>query len=126
MTEEQKQGSEFGRGLVICLVKFAEHKERLYANMEVYRKVHLTDNRAASMHMHGAGDHLFEIQVPAAMQGTPLGDSILALQAEGLRMRSVMTDDVTVADVESFNERIRQVALEIDRYLGLNPDMGEW
>jgi len=120
-----EQESEFGRGLVICLVKFAEHNNDLQATIGRYRSIGLTDGHAAAGYMNAAGDHLLELEAPLAMKDTPLGDAILSLQADTRRMCDILWDG-TVAEVESFQEKVRQVALEIDRYLGLDPDIGVW
>ena len=110
MTEQ----SEFGRGLVICLVKFAEHfensttrdiyqtsqyiskppEQRLLSTkptfLDPYIKIYKTEENALShliqMWANGATDHLYDITVPKKWQETELGTKIRLLQNLGLEI----------------------------------------
>ena len=87
--EERKMSeSEFGKGLVICLVKFAEHFERLHTELETYKKLAeqnpanaelFTESHAVKMWANAATDHLYEIEVPKSWEKTEVGKAIMEL-----------------------------------------------
>ncbi len=132
------EGSEFGKGLVICLVKFAEHQWRWYGDKITYKK--LGENRpdlypdgymthAAEMHMNGAADHLYEIEVPQGIKRSVLGKKVAQLKDKGLAIghgyleRGKWTEE----DVLGLYELAREIALLIDKkMLGLKAELGQW
>lgn len=154
--------SEFGRGLAICLVKFAEHFENdmariighvrffyedlkgdegrlaeygrdvrgavayfkaVYAHVGVEKGMsHLIETWA-----NGATDHLYDIEVPGSMARTKMGRLVGRLQSKGLRIGHGFTGETwTCADFAELRELTRRIALELDRRIGLKPDMGKW
>ena len=120
MTEEK---SEFGKGLVICLVKFAEHAER-----ENHWKDSVADESwGVQMFFNAASDHLYEIEVPARWQGTPIGTKVKELQDFGLMIGHGSTGRKhTKGDIDKAVEMCREIAMLIDCELGLEPDVGMW
>lgn len=127
------EGSEFGKGLVICLVKFAEHQwrwqdqKRFYDEMRQQRPDLYTYANTVERHMNGASDHLYEIEVPPSWKRTELGRAVKELRDFGLDMGHGFTGKTwTETDIEKAYEMCRQIALLIDKKLGLKPDMGEW
>lgn len=125
--------SEFGKGLVICLVKFAEHRykwleqKRLYEEMRGKHPSHFTVSSAVEGHFSGASDHLYEIGVPASLEGTKLGKKVKKLQDFGLEMgHSFSGKEWTEADVNKAYTMCQEIALLIDKELGLEPQIGQW
>ena len=125
--------SEFGKGLVICLVKFAEHRERwyewkrLYEDMRKERPSLFKESGAVEMHFNGASDHLYEIEVPKEWRRKKLGRKVKELQAFGLKMGHGFTQqEWTEADVEKAYTMCQEIALLIDKELGLEPQKGQW
>ncbi len=131
MAEEQ---SEYGKGLVICLVKFAEHWERLLRDVQSYKELGVKVNKpdlfseshAVELSMNGAGDHLFDIEVPDSMKGTDIERMVVDLQDRGLQMRCAYDSNLKVSDAEELFALARQIALAIDKHLGLNAQLGTW
>ena len=120
MNEELR--SEFGRGLVTCLVKFAEHTER-------FKRTSFKDmpeSMGVECHMNAASDHLYEIEYPPEWETTypHICEMIKHLQNAGLDLR--YGEEGTWEDVDSLYKLARAIALEIDKILGLDPDMGTW
>ena len=125
--------SEFGKGLVICLVKFAEHRWKWYSDKGLYEEMHekypdsFSESHAVEMHFNGASDHLYEIEVPTPYQRTKLGRKVKELQKFGLEMGHGFTrKEWTEADVEKAYTMCQEIALLIDKKLGLEPQIGTW
>lgn len=115
--------SEFGKGLVVCLVKFAEHKERYSERLGdggmSSSKVELLFN--------GASDHLYEIEVPEQWKGTEIEAKVTELKDFGLMIGHGFKGRVhTKADITRAYSLCRDIALLIDKKLGLNAEIGEW
>lgn len=131
---EEKQESEFGKGLVICLVKFAEHQARWQEQKKFYQDInkkhpeHFRESDAVEIHMNGASDHLYEIEVPEAWKGTEIDSKVTELQdlglamGHGFRQKKVWTE----ADVLGAYELAEEIALLIDKKLGLDAQKGQW
>lgn len=127
------ENSEFGKGLVICLVKFAEHRWRWFEQKNLWKEMHeenpelFNESRAVEMHFNGASDHLYEIEVPAVWKRKKIGKKVKELQDFGLEMGHGFTHKGwTEADVEKAYTLCREIALLVDKELGLNPQIGEW
>lgn len=125
--------SEFGKGLVICLVKFAEHRDRWSSDKrfnENLQKEHpdlFGISRAVEMHFNAASDHLYDIEVPPEWQKTKLGKKVKELQDFGLEMGHGFTrKEWTEDDVTKAYSMCQDIALLIDKKLGLKPDIGQW
>ena len=129
----KKQESEFGKGLVICLVKFAEHSMKLQSDIELYRELHkmspdlFDDSHAVTIHFNGASDHLYEIEVPKKWKNTEIGIKVKELQEKGLEIGHGFTcKNYTFEDAKYLYNLCQDIALLIDKDLGLNPEKGEW
>ena len=130
MSEEQ---SEFGKGLVICLVKFAEHWERLIADVRRYKELAkerpdlYSESSAVEIAMNGAGDHLYDIEVPESMKGTEIESMVEELQDKGLKMRlSMQGERYVFEDAAALFQLARDISLAIDKRLGLDAEIGKW
>jgi len=135
----ENEKSEFGKGLVICLVKFAEHamylshfiknnkrmlKEGSLLHPELYNEGH-----AVSMWANGASDHLYEIEVPKGKEWDSIRRKVKKLQNKGLDMghgSGLMSDRFVKKDADELIKLTREIALMIDRKLGLKPQEGEF
>ena len=124
--------SEFGKGLVICLVKFAEHRwrwyeqKKLYENMREKHPDHFAEKEAVEIHFNGASDHLYDIEVPKEWRKKKLSRKVKELQAFGLKMGHGFTQqEWTEADVEKAYTMCQGIALLIDKELGLEPQIGQ-
>ena len=116
------ESSEFGKGLVTCLVKFAEHAERYKRD----RPNDMPESLWVELHMSGASDHLSEIEYPPEWETTypHICEMVKQLREDGLRLR--WANDATWEDVESLYGLARMIAVKIDKVLGLDPDIGSW
>ena len=127
MTEE----SEFGKGLVICLVKFAEHQWRLQEMLKVSQSMRnrelFDDSDAVSMFFNGASDHLYEIEVPESWAGTDIDTKVKELQSLGLEIGHGFTNKKwSKDDFHKAYELLEEIALLIDIKIGLIPQKGQW
>ena len=127
------EDSEFGKGLVICLVKFAEHRWRWHEQRKVYKELrekhpdHFTIGSAVESHFNGASDHLYEIEVPERWKRKKLGKKVKELQDFGLEMgHSFNGRNWTEKDVDKAYTMCQEIALLIDKELGLEPQIGTW
>ncbi len=127
--------SEFGKGLVICLVKFAEHYERWRADKQIYADMaqrypdnpYNYESHAVEMFFNGASDHLSHIEVPKCWEKTKIGGKVAELQEFGLKIgHGFSVEKWAESDVFKAYELCREIALLIDKKLGLKPDIGAW
>lgn len=126
--------SEYGKGLVICLVKFAEHFMKLHSKIELYKRMNkknpklFEESDAISMWANEASDHLYEIEVPKHEGWESIIEKVGLLKDKGLEMRHgfIKEKNYTKEDAQELMNLTREIALMIDTKLGLSPDIGEW
>jgi hypothetical protein len=125
--------SEFGKGLVICLVKFSEHMgswRKTSASYKELSKEHpdlFNESHAVEMFFNGASDHLYEIEVPQEWIKTEIGKKVRELQDFGLEIGHGFTGKKwTEAEVFKAQDLTHEIALLIDKAIGLNPEEGQW
>jgi hypothetical protein len=131
---KMSEQSEFGKGLVICLVKFAEHYHRWssqkaeYERMREIRPDLFDESDAVEMYFNGASDHLYEIEVPEKCKGTEIDKKVKELQDFGLEIGHGFKHDrkYTETDIEKAHTLCREIALLIDKELGLEAELGQW
>ena len=127
--------SEFGKGLVICLVKFAEHSMKLVHDMELYKEMEdrhqdglFSISSCIKTYRNVASDHLYEIQVPKGKEWNDIRIKVKYLQEKGLKIGHGFTEpqEWTRDDAHELYQLGRDIAVMIDRMLGLKPDIGPW
>lgn len=165
--------SEFGKGLAVCLVKFAEHRfmynsmsfgifDKWINSSEEDRKEMLSDtprpdldygfphrkylkwfvesadaifngdynkklSQEIEIFMNGASDHLYEIEVPEGEQWDNIRKMVSELRKKGLTIGHGFTENIwTLEDVDKLFELTREIAFQLDKMIGLNPDAGSW
>ena len=131
-----EEKSEFGKGLVICLAKFSEHFVTLQAQIEQYEKMRekhpdgFTESSAVTLWANGATNHLYEIEVPKGREWAKIRKKVKELQEKGLDMghgSGIMGGkDFTKEDAWALMNLTKEIALLIDRKLGLKPDEGSF
>jgi len=134
VNKEGNMESEFGKGLVICLVKFAEHRWRWQEQKRHYEEMRqkspdlFNESGAVEMHFNGASDHLYEIEVPKEWKRKKLGKKIKELQDFGLEMGHGFNHEKVweESDVTKAYDMCQEIALLIDKELGLKPLIGAW
>jgi len=123
----ENRRSEFGKGLVICLVKFAEHFMTWPRTSQEYTDINLPLSRAVEIHFSAASDHLYEIEVPEDWRHTEIAEKVTKLQSRALVIGHSFTNKQwTEQNVEDLHSLCREIAMLIDKQLGLEPDIGEW
>jgi hypothetical protein len=134
----KKEKAEFGKGLVICLVKFAEHamyiSHFLKMNEQMSEKdkenpSYWNEGQAVSMWANGATDHLYEIEVPKGKEWDSIRRKVKRLQNKGLDMghgSGVFSDKFTKKDADDLVRLTIEIAMMIDRKIGLKPDSGSF
>jgi len=80
--EDKRCYSEFGRGLVTCLVKFAEHARQLDLKTEST----MSESARITLWANGASDHLYEIEVPQGSNWDEIRKQVKALQDKALEI----------------------------------------
>ena len=136
---EEKEQSEFGKGLVICLVKFSEHKDRWQSDKETYKRLNERNpelfggkggamSHAVHMHMNGASDHLYEITVPEGIKQSAIGEKVEELKTKGLKMgHGFERDNFTEKEMLDLYDLAEEIAILIDvKLLGINAEVGIW
>ena len=128
--------SEFGKGLVICLVKFAEHMMDLRYYLGMYERMRkesnhpdlFSESKAIELWANAASDHLYDIEAPKGKEWDEIRKKVGELREKGLVMgHSFASDSVWAQEnAEELGEMARDIALMIDRKLGLKPDRGHW
>lgn len=125
--------SEFGSGLVYCLVLFAKHWWKHNQIQETYRGMrelpgasqrYFSEGDATRSWFDGAADHLDEMRIPENMRNTKLGKKIKSLKNLAMRCR-----DGSETKAEDFDEAIRlmeDIAVDLDRYIGIDPVPATW
>ena len=134
---DKKAQSEFGRGLVICLVKFAEHAEAWFKYQGEFRQIReaqvvpeqarnlFSESDAVVGFFNGASDHLYEIEIPERWQGTTIESEVKELRHLAMTIRHGSTGQGwSEEDVIKAYDLCRAIALLIDKELGLSPDIG--
>lgn len=125
--------SEFGKGLIICLIKFAEHAETWpkwkddYAKMRESSPDLFSESRVVELFFNGASDHLYEMEVPKKWKNTVIGEKVEELESFGLMIGHGFTKRThSEADVQKAYDLCEEIALLIDKQLGLKPDIGKF
>lgn len=127
--------SEFGEGLVICLVKFAEHAEAWFKRKEDWEKMRkrnpnlFIESDAVMMFFNGASDHLYGLKTPRgwSKEYPKVYKLVNNLRNFGLDIgHSFQEKEYSEKDIFYAYDLCRSIAMEIDKILGLKPDIGEY
>jgi len=129
-----KEESDFGKGLVICLVKFAEHFMKLQTDILMYEKMRekspnlFDEGCAVQLWLNGASDHLYEIEVPKGKDWDKIRKKVKALQDEGLEGGHgfVILSKIKREEANKLMSLTREIALMIDKKLGLKAEKGQF
>ncbi|MCK9370438.1 hypothetical protein M0R04_11060 [Candidatus Dojkabacteria bacterium] len=138
-----KKESDFGKGLVICLVKFAEHFERddifrlLNGDLNEQQKVICKDvynndkekyiSHSIELWANGASDHLYQIEVPKGKEWNEIRALVKELHHKGLEIGHGFTNKTwTYKDLSELVRLTHNIALLIDKKLGLKAERGIW
>jgi len=139
--------SEFGKGLITCLNYFAQHIGELNdmwmieveyeqnkrlpkdweSSLEIYHTFERLLNSRITIWASGASDHLYEIEVPKGKEWALIRKKVKQLQDDGLQMGHGFTGKIyTLKDVDNLIKLTNEIAIEIDKKIGLQPDIGAW
>jgi hypothetical protein len=147
MSENGK--SEFGKGLVVCLLHFANHwsddmwqeivalerartgrgeiPEDSKKALDIYKSVEGLLSARITLWANGASDHLYEMETPTVPEWSIVAHKVELLKNLGLDMgHGYRNRQYTVEDIETLFRLSKEIAFEIDKLIGLSPDMGEW
>lgn len=124
--------SDFGKGFIICLLKWAEHLERCFP----------TDKSTTirfQMMVATAKDHLYEIEVPEGEKWDGVRDNIGKLTDGFLRLNERCLEDnivfnfkgpvspTTLSKFFDLQDLAHEIAVEVDRIIGIRDgDKGTW
>jgi len=146
MNEEAK--SEFGKGLAVCLLHFANHWDndmwqrvmRLEASRQegtipedessmisIYGTIEAAISSQITFWANGAADHLYEMEAPTSPEWSGVAHKVKMLKEIGLEMGHGFTNQqYTVEDTRDLFRLGKEIALEIDKLIGLEPDEGRY
>ncbi|KKK72607.1 hypothetical protein LCGC14_2902190, partial [marine sediment metagenome] len=74
---------------------------------------------------YGASDHLNEIEVPKDINWDIIRDKIEMLKKLIYKCRAINSPLPTIDDFDSAIKILNEIAVEIDKTIGLNPDIGK-
>jgi len=147
MKNNNKYESGFGKGLVICLVKFAEHLSGWRSFKENYRQMRdnnkleialqklqnqpgmFSESQAVELFFNGASDHLYEIEVPKNWEKLKIGKKVKELKSLGLEIGHGFHHDKRYSEADIFKayDLCYEIALLIDKKIGfIKPEIGKW
>ena len=146
--------SEFGRGLVVCLFKFArhignaswnecvsanawlngsdiqaDHLQLLKAYEEIYGSKAGAESAACRAWISGAFDHLREIELPPYLKTSPAFEDAFTdfdNLARDLERSRIREKSIGMDDLNSLVRLAGELAMAIDKVLDLSPDFGKW
>lgn len=111
--------SEFGKGYAYCLGLFLAHAER----MKAYKG---NSSMGPDMWFYGAADHLFELEIPAALTEKKRA-AIEAWKSSCLNCRlSLSGEPATWNDVEKALQYAKDLLLEWDAICGIPCEKGDY
>lgn len=112
----EKETSEFGKGFIYNLILFAKHFEREECEG-------IKDTFATGLWFNGAGDHLFELEIPEQWKNKEIGKKAIELQDFVIKRR---LENPPKEDKKMAIKLTEELGLLIDRELGTNPKKGEY
>ncbi len=146
IVERMKAKTGFGKGLITCLILFAQHigelkniyliiadyekNKRLPVDWESSLKIWATfENLLGSKIQtwaYAAIDHLQEIEIPKDINWDSVRNKTETFEKLVYKCRSFNGSLPTINDVDSIIKMLNEIAVEIDEIIGLNPDIGKW
>jgi hypothetical protein len=106
------------------------HRDRLkhFADsIDIWGSAEKTLSQRIEMWANGASDHLYDMEVPKGHGWKNIGGMVEKLKDKGLAMGHGSHNTIwTIEDVRELQELTRKIALEIDKKIGLKPQLGEW
>lgn len=128
VTEEKKEESEFGAGLLYPIGLFMMHAERDRIPEESAKKIYGDDweNQNWSMWWYAAADHLFELQIPDALP-EDLKQKARTLQHIAMMYRLPM--EKKSDNKEKAHEALKlakEILFGADKLIGVKPIKGSW
>jgi hypothetical protein len=131
VSKEETQ-SEFGRGLLTCLLAFIEHRSQVERFFDPAALL-TSHGIAGAMWANGAADHLLDLEIPPRLRGTDLSVRLKAFQKRWIHFRSMMSDsgeptkEQILIGLEECGNLILEIAVELDKILGIeNAEKGRW
>lgn len=131
MENTTKESSEFGKGFVYNLILFAKHMEngmtRPYKDKDE-TVIALIEKSRVSSWFNGASDHLYELEVPKKWENTEIGEKVNELRSFAIEIGhgSRMMEDVGQEEYLKAVKLTKEIALLIDKELGVNPIKGDF
>jgi len=117
--------SEFGKGFLICLLKFVEHAEQYVQQKREAEGFGPSLHRVENLWFYGASDHLLELQCPESFKGTRIEECVKKLR-EYVKRHRLGLHTLREDDIVTIMDLCREIALLVDKKLGLNSDFGEY
>lgn len=111
--------SEFGRGLTYCLGLFLCHSERDRIGLK-------SKNMEAGLWFNGAGDHLYELEVPDTLPKS-LRNRLKKFRNKVLQWRcSIGDDEPTDDDKDWAIHEAKDLLILIDKHFEVKTQKGGW
>ncbi len=124
----EEETSEFGQGFIYNLILFAKHFERFRENIKLNNEMfekHKTPwvKDTDDTWFNGAGDHFYELEIPAVFEDTAIGKLAKELKEEAIERRLGTT---TKKEFENFFDRLEELVMMIDRYFLVDVKKAQW
>ena len=133
-----KKTSDFGKGFIYNLILFSKHCEDVHSRLSYYEKVRkrntehsslFSEEEAIAMWFNASSDHFYELEIPTQWKRKKIGRIAKWLQEKALSFGHSYLDDRKKPTLKDFNEifdKLEELALLIDKELGVKPIKTIW
>jgi hypothetical protein len=118
LDEKYPPKTKFGRGFLICILKFVEHAEDYLRWKEKPELFSIPEN----YWFYTASDHLLNLELPEQLKGTKIEQNVNELKSY---LSERLGHNLKKKDVIKMFDLCREIALLLDRRFGLQPDLGK-
>ena len=121
-----KKTSEFGKGFIYNLILFSKHWWKHSDYLEKYQGIKGIIDDGSEMWFNGASDHLYELEIPEQWKRKKIGKLAKWIQDKGLYWGHRFEKKPTKKDFNEMFEKIEELAMLIDKELGIKPIQADW
>lgn len=134
--ENPDTGSDFGKGFIYNLILFTKHWAEMRTKLDMYKKMRerspdlFDENDAVQLWFNGASDHFYEFEIPEKYKDTEIGKIALYIESKSLDAGHgsglMGRKKITLKDYEEVFEKLENLAMLIDKELGVEDIEARW